>query len=126
MCRYGDASYKRHFACFECRKAFKRRDESEWSSHVPPPDGQAAPAPCPECGKPMADMGLDFEAPRRADVEHWEVVAFLFRHGFAYHSCGCNGPGYRPSRWSEVPASLEAHRCKSAGEALAERFAARG
>jgi hypothetical protein len=73
----------------------------------------------------MADMGLDFKAPRHQDIERWEVVEFLFRHGFAYDSCGCGGPGYRPSRWSDVPAFLESHRCQSAGEALLERFGAR-
>jgi hypothetical protein len=73
----------------------------------------------------MADMGLDFKPPRRGDVEHWEVVAFLFRRGFAYHSCGCSGPGYRPSRWQEVPAFLGSHRCRPPGEVLAAVFEAR-
>jgi hypothetical protein len=73
----------------------------------------------------MADMGLDFKPPKQRDVEHWGVVEFLFRKGFAYNSCGCSGPGYRPSRWDEVPAFLKSHQCRSAGELLAARFAAR-
>jgi hypothetical protein len=73
----------------------------------------------------MADMGLDFKPPAMDDAEHWEVAEFLFRRGFKYDSCGCGGPGYRPSRWSDVPAFLAEHRCVSAGEALAERFASK-
>jgi hypothetical protein len=73
----------------------------------------------------MADMGLDFKTPARRDVEHWEVMEYLFRHGVAYHSCGCGGPGRRPTRWEDVPAFLEAHHCRPAGELLATRFATR-
>jgi hypothetical protein len=126
MCRYGNyGPYKKHFACFACRKGFKRPAESEWADHLRPPDGAAAPAPCPDCRAPMADMGLDFAPPPRRDAEHWAVAEFLFRRGFAYHSCGCTGPGYRPSRWADVPAFLDAHACRPAGELLAATFAAR-
>lgn len=126
MCRYGlSGPYKKHFACFGCRRSFKRLDESEWPRDRQPPEGQDAPAPCTRCGQPMADMGLDFKPPRHSDNEHWEAVVFLFRHGIAYHSCGCGGPGYHPSRWSEVPALLESHRRRSAGEALLEGFGTR-
>jgi len=73
----------------------------------------------------MEDMGLDFKTPRQGDVEHWVVAEFLFRRGFAYHSCGCGGPGHRPSRWNEVSAFLEKHSCRSLGELLAAKFEAR-
>lgn len=120
MCRYAMyGPYKRHFACFTCRKAFKRPPAET------PKDEANDPAPCPDCGLKMADMGLDFKPPRRTDVEHWAVIEFLYRNGFAYHSCGCDGPGYRPSRWSEVPDFLKAHKCRAAGELLATKFAAR-
>jgi hypothetical protein len=120
MCRYAMyGPYKRHFACFSCRKGFKRaalaRDE----------DAKTDPAPCPDCGAPTANMGLDFKPPRKSAVEHWEVVEFLFRRGLAYHSCGCDGPGYRPSRWVDVAAFLDMHRRRPAGEVLAAKFAAR-
>jgi hypothetical protein len=120
MCRYAQyGPYKRHFACFDCRKGFKRAALARIEGTVDDP------APCPDCGKPMANMRLDFKPPKRSHLEHWEVVAFLFRQGFAYGSCGCGGPGFRPSRWSEVAAFLESHRCRSAGELLAAKFAAR-
>src|SRR5262245_53990327 len=124
MCRYA-RTYKKHHACFACRKAFKRRPVTEWPRRLQPPEGQPDLAPCPQCNRPMADMGLDFKPPRQDDSEHWEVVEFLYRRGVAYHSCGCNGPGYRPSRWSEVESFLAAHRCRSAAEALLETFGAR-
>lgn len=120
MCRYAMyGPYKRHFACFDCRKGFKRPALARAG------DAATDPAPCPDCGRPMSDMGLDFKPPGRADAGHWAVVAFLYRRGFAYHSCGCAGPGYRPSRWADVPNFLEARRCRSAGERLAAKFAAR-
>jgi hypothetical protein len=120
MCRYAMyGQYKRHFACFACRKGFKRAALArvEYAAS----DG----APCPDCGLPMTNLGLDFKPPKWSAIEHWEVVEFLFRRGFAYHSCGCNGPGFRPSRWADVPAFLDAHRCRSAGEVLAAQFATR-
>jgi hypothetical protein len=124
MCRYGMyGPYKRHFACFRCRKGFKRLHESEWAR--PPAEGERVPAPCPDCRQPMADLGLDFKPPPRRAVEHWAVVEFLFRRGFAYHSCGCGGPGYRPSRWADVSEFLDARRARPAGEVLAARFAGR-
>jgi len=126
MCRYASyGPYKSHYACFDCRKAFKRTSVEEWPAHLRPTEGAEVPAPCPQCGKPMADLGLDFKPPRRDAVEHWEVVEFLFRHGVGYHSCGCSGPGYRPSRWKDVRSFLESHRCRSAGEALLARIEAR-
>ena len=119
MCRYAEyGPYKSNDACFDCRKAFKRTNEEEWPAHLQLGDSEQVPAPCPQCGKPMADLGLDFKPPPRKDIEHWRVVEFLFRHGVGYHSCGCGGPGYRPSRWRDMRPFLESHRCRSAGEAL--------
>ena len=120
MCRCAEyGPYKRHFACFDCRKGFKRAASARMQ------DAADDPAPCPDCGRPMADMGLDFKPPKQTDVEHWEVVARLYRRGFAYHSCGCVGPGYRPTRRVDVPGFLESHRNRSQGELLATKFAAR-
>ncbi len=71
MCRYAQyGPYKKHYACFTCRKGFKRHPVAEWPKHLQPPEGQADPAPCPQCGRPMADLGLDFKPPRQKDAEH--------------------------------------------------------
>lgn len=113
MCRYGfHGPYKEHWACFGCRKAFKRPEACR-------------PASCPDCGSLMHDMGLDFAPPPRRDVERWAVVAHLFARGFSYHSCGCGGPGYRPSRLRDVADFLAANEKRPEGLALAERFARR-
>lgn len=124
MCRYGQSTYKNHFACFRCRKAFKRYDVSVWPPHLRPADG-VGPVPCPVCAERMADLGLDFEPPPADDREHWGATEALYRRGFGYHACGCGGPGYRPSRRVDVPAFLPLHPSARPGEALAERFANR-
>jgi hypothetical protein len=116
MCRYAfKRPYKRHFACFQCRKAFKRAPLAE------PSDAVVDPAPCPDCGARMADLRLDFARPPKNEVEHWEVAEHLFRKGFGHHNCGCGGSGPLPSRWSEVPAFLQARRQESPGEQLLTR-----
>ncbi|MCU1499019.1 MAG: hypothetical protein JWM47_2972 [Acidimicrobiales bacterium] len=91
MCRYAMAHYKPHFACFGCRKAFKRLLPHQ-ANHV----GPEKPARCPQCGNQMADMGLDFAPPKQRDTKAWAVLADLWAIGETFHSCGCDGPGYRP------------------------------
>lgn len=130
MCRYAWHNYRDHFACFQCRKAFKYWqwedcDESQWKvrarlEHVP------RKIVCPDCTRPMVDMGLDFKAPPKDDREAWQILETLHEHGFAFHGCGCDAGGFvPPRRLSEVPAWLERHRRLTEGEALAKRFAAR-
>lgn len=97
MCRYGINSYKPHYACFKCRKTFKRRllididlnaaKEKVWE-HVP--------YKCPQCSHVMANMGLDFESPKKTDQKAWKHIESLFTSGITFHSCGCSGPGYIP------------------------------
>ncbi|WP_165231779.1 hypothetical protein [Aquisphaera insulae] len=123
-------NYRDHFACFRCRKAFKYwqwedSDESEWKmrarlEHVP------REIVCPDCSRPMIDMGLDFKAPSKDDREAWQILEMLQHYGFAFHGCGCDAGGFvPPQRLREVPAWLEAHRHLSEGESLAKRFAAK-
>ena len=96
MCRYG-TSYKPHYACFECRKTFKRRLLTDI-------DGDCIyhnllenkPHKCPECSGMTADMGLDFKSPKKNDVRAWSHIKNLYGSGITFHSCGCSGPGYIP------------------------------
>lgn len=92
MCRYSNARYKPHYACFNCRKAFKRRLMHDINGD----DTQLVEAKCPQCGSLMADMGLDFEAPKKDDTAAWNHMKTLYSVGITFHSCGCGGPGYIP------------------------------
>lgn len=97
MCRYGITAYKPHYACFECRKTFKRRllvDVDKDSAYNSAHENQ--PYKCPECGGLTANMGLDFESPKKTDVKAWNHIQSLFEAGITFHSCGCSGPGYIP------------------------------
>jgi len=54
-------------------------------------------AKCPECRELMANMGLDFESPKKDDLKKWEHLKSLYSVGITFHSCGCSGPGYIPN-----------------------------
>ena len=54
-------------------------------------------AKCPDCAGLMANMGLDFESPKKEDLKKWEHIKSLYSVGIAFHSCGCSGPGYIPN-----------------------------
>lgn len=101
MCRYGMTTYKPHYACFDCKKAFKRRLLSDILDGTSK-DENESPAKCPECGRIMADMGLDFEAPKKSNGKAWKHISDLYRVGITFHSCGCSGPGYIPNDSKEL------------------------
>lgn len=69
------ALYPDHYACFACRKMFKKPQEKE-TVNLHPLSGcqNKAPVPCPQCGKPMANMGKGFRPPKRRDVKGWQEV----------------------------------------------------
>lgn len=62
------------FACFDCRKAFKKR-------FVPDRDYK-----CPQCAKPLAQMGRSFKSPRKHETKQWEKVRRLWRAGYRFHT----------------------------------------
>jgi hypothetical protein len=53
-------------------------------------------AKCPQCGELMANMGLDFESPKKDNIKEWNHIKDLYSVGMTFHSCGCTGPGYIP------------------------------
>ncbi len=66
-------AYKPHYACFNCRKTFKRKlinDIKRGAESV-------QEAKCPECEGLMANMGLDFESPKKDDLKKWEHQAVV-------------------------------------------------
>jgi DNA-directed RNA polymerase subunit RPC12/RpoP len=103
MCRYGINSYKSHYACFECRKTFKRRlliDIDGNTKYTKVWENQSYK--CPECGGITANMGLDFESPKKTDSKAWNHMKDLYENGITFHSCGCSGPGYIPREKSAL------------------------
>jgi hypothetical protein len=49
----------------------------------------------------MIDMGLDFKPPRQTDAKAWKTLQGMYRVGHAFHTCGCNGPGWIPRSTSD-------------------------
>lgn len=117
MCRYAEKRYKPHLACFACRKSFKRRLAGDLRHQ-----GASLPARCPQCRGLLANMGLDFKPPKQTDTRAWAALASLFEAGETFHSCGCNGPGYRP-RDPRLLAAYFADRHLELSERLAQWFA---
>jgi predicted RNA-binding Zn-ribbon protein involved in translation (DUF1610 family) len=68
-----DRAHLMQFACFECRKSFKRKLGREHYA-------------CPQCGKEMCEMGRQFKAPALDDVKQWRKVKALVRGGITFHS----------------------------------------
>jgi len=121
MCRYGFSTYKEHYACFGCRKAFK---SPRWANR-----DQERPKTvrCPQCAQNMVRMGLDFRPPPQRDAKRWKVLEELYAEGVTFRSCGCGGPGWRPQKAYELEAFLEQRkewRPMSPGEALLKRLEA--
>lgn len=103
MCRYAMTIYKPHYACFDCRKTFKRKLLGDIRNGAK----NSVEAKCPECGKLTADMGLDFESPRKDNQKSWEYLRNLYTVGVTFHSCGCFGPGFIPKNDEELLKSLQ-------------------
>jgi hypothetical protein len=108
MCRYAFKQYKPRLACFGCRKAFRRRLKADVD-----PSGEEQIAKCPQCAQPMADLGLDFRPPPQTARKAWSAIASLWRIGITFHSCGCGGPGWRPSTPTALRAYLEQVRASA-------------
>jgi len=64
-------------------------------------------AKCPQCGELMANIGLDFAAPKKDNIKEWKHLKDLYSVGIAFHSCGCGGPGYIPKDKNALIAHLE-------------------
>ena len=111
------------YACFECRKVFRREVRADWSSGKPA--RKESPATCPGCGGAMHNLGRHFRAPKQKDEARWREVERLFRAGLFFQYRGGRGLGRRPGRRA-VERFIEAARERSEGERLQERYAARG
>lgn len=70
------SNYLHPYACFKCRKVFKRGSRD------------AAVLPCPGCGGPSIGLTRKFKPPKQADERQWKKVETLLRHGFLFWSVG--------------------------------------
>src|SRR4051812_22701329 len=68
--------YLHPYACFNCRKSFRRASRVD------------AVLPCPECGGPSIGLTRKFKPPKRTDVRQWKKVEALVRRGFLFWSLG--------------------------------------
>jgi hypothetical protein len=117
--------YKEKWACFACRKCFKQRSWLDLladrgfatgKSHLVKRD-----ILCPQCRRPMTNMGWDFKVPKQKDVEQWKKVELLAQNGYTFHSrCWWGephkGPGPRPARLRDVEPFLKEERRKAGEE----------
>lgn len=87
------SSYLHPYACFRCRKSFKRASRAD------------TVLPCPECGGPSIGLTRKFKPPKRSDEGQWRKVEALVRHGFLFWSV--NEP--YPDSLQEVEAFAKRH-----------------
>ena len=71
--------YLNPYACFECRKSFKR------------PSLDCGERPCPHCGAKAVELSCKFKPPKKDDKKAWAVVKFLYDNGFRYYSLPVGG-----------------------------------
>lgn len=93
-------------ACFGCRKSWAWNLQTHKnSSNI-----------CPQCGKALYFVGLDFKAPRKSEIKQWLKIEKLVRAGIRFAPTGwqMDGPGPRPATLGEVDeflrAEIERHR----------------
>ena len=70
------SAYLHPYACFGCRKSFKRTSRTD------------AVLPCPECGGPSIGLTRKFKPPKHSDRKQWDKIEALVRHGFLFWSVG--------------------------------------
>jgi len=85
------------YACFDCRKSFKRPQLSGASDRFMTSEQQAGQVreaaefandrvyKCPDCGGLTHFMGLDFKAPKKLDVKAWQQVKAFIESGKVYY-----------------------------------------
>ncbi len=86
--------------CFTCRKAFSTGTQ-DFKEQV-----------CSECGQPFVFFNHKFRPPKRADIKAWQVVRFLFEHGFNFQHVYKDLNAhfrvmYSSSNYAEYPESME-------------------
>jgi hypothetical protein len=136
MCRYASKVYTSCFACFDCRKAFKKPPIEEFlaqhdrlfayeqlhkstAQQVPAAEARFGTSlkgleaeyrtlisSCPQCGNEMANVGMDFKTPKQSDMNTWKNLRIMYREGQQFEMCGCYGIGFVPQSNREYEAYL--------------------
>jgi DNA-directed RNA polymerase subunit RPC12/RpoP len=88
------------FACFDCRKSFKRPQEPEVFERR-----------CPHCRGTAHWLHEKFKPPKSDDRAQWRKVQFLFEHGFRFQPV-----------WESLPSGGSTHVRYPDTLAEAERF----
>lgn len=76
--------YYAPYACFSCRKSFKRRAETGLPGKT-----------CPQCGGAAIGLSRNFAPPPTTDKTQWRVVEYLVRSGFRYFPIRDESTGLR-------------------------------
>jgi len=71
--------YMMHFACFRCRRSFKRSVEFGAMDYV---------KRCPHCGGRALDLGRHFKPPKVGDLDQWKKIRLLVAAGFFFQHVG--------------------------------------
>jgi DNA-directed RNA polymerase subunit RPC12/RpoP len=104
--------FKQHYACFDCRKAFKAGDEFVPVKVLTPRgmrlDRVPRKVPCPDCGQIMARMGRLFRAPKRSKVKAWAALAARFGGPRRHLGAPFNEPWRREDRLRRERAATQA------------------
>ena len=108
---FGGDETSTQFACFQCRKVFKRR--------VAFYRGEAENQTCLKCGSEMWFTGTAFKAPRRENVKQWSKAELLIKNGILFYP----NAGYRPKVLREVAPFLKTKALKTNGEQLHSKIA---
>lgn len=120
MCRYGFNAYKDTYACFTCRKGFKRRLDKDI---LPQDQRDSDIVRCPDCGGEMKNLGKDLRLPARKADEKWAAIEYLSLQNYNFYSCGCWGIGPVPQDLATAKSLAENPRPKSEGETLLMKLA---
>jgi hypothetical protein len=74
MCFCQTGRYKQHFACFVCRKMFKKPAFAALPADVKAAGYANYRPACPQCAAPMHNRGQDFAPPSIRSIKAWREV----------------------------------------------------
>ncbi len=91
------------FACFVCRKSFKR-----------PTQRGVTQRPCPVCGGPAVQLGRYFQPPPQTKSKEWQAIEYLAANGYTFDRDTDNDgrPIRIPKTLADAQAFLSANRRK--------------